>query len=234
MSCGYDRSVRLSIISGAEDPRISRSVILCTCRETRTDIPLTQVNSSLFRIVQDRAIWANILEEQRRHFPFPAHLALSPPYARLDSEQLRGLARDIHRFEADWLLPRAVSYVPPHPSSLERRFTHEDAKSIFSIEILLDRWLLCIYKERVIELWELPSSGAAIVNNGLSSEPLARHHTSLVFGTSGFCASAATHMDDTDGMLTVAVVAYVFASSGVASRHVTKYATVARSANCLR
>lgn len=99
-----------------------------------------------------------------------------------------------------WLLSRTRYFSPGHRQScaLDPIFDNDDgARSIYSIEIFLDRWLLCIYHEKLVEIWDLDS----VIHD--PHKPILC--TSQNIKGAGSFSSAITHLDEQNNLLTIAV-----------------------------
>ncbi|CDO69662.1 hypothetical protein BN946_scf184851.g50 [Trametes cinnabarina] len=99
-----------------------------------------------------------------------------------------------------WLSSRTRYFIPGHRQScaLDPVFDNDGgARSIYSIDIFLDRWLLCIYQEKLVEIWDLDS----VFRD--PHKPILC--TSQNIGGIGSFSSAITRLDEGTNVLTVAV-----------------------------
>ncbi|KAI1793473.1 hypothetical protein LXA43DRAFT_1123145 [Ganoderma leucocontextum] len=141
-----------------------------------------------------------MLRTQSRSLPLPYHLKSPSSWTPLASEQIETAVRRLHTVDCTWLLPRSTYFVPGHAEScaLEPVFINQDgSRTIYSISIFLDRWLLCIYHEKLVELWDLDS-----VFDSPHKPVLC---TSQQLKGVGSFSSAITHIDEDDQVLTIAV-----------------------------
>ncbi len=141
-----------------------------------------------------------MLRVQSRSLPLPYHLKSPSSWTPLASQQIETAVRRLHIVDHTWLLPRSTYFVPGHSAScaLDPVFINEDgSRTIYSISIFLDRWLLCIYHEKLVELWDLDS----VFDN--PHKPVLC--TSQQLKGVGSFSSAITHIGEHDQVLTVAV-----------------------------
>ena len=160
----------------------------------------TQSCTRLSALSHDRQQWLQILREQRCCLPLPSHLNHPPSWISLSSSDTEALVRHLHIVNRTWLLPRSQYFVPGHRKGClldPAREDNDGARTIYSINVFLDRWLLCIYHEKMVEIWDLDS--------------VARDPHKPVLCTSqriegeGSFTSAITHLNEEDDILTVAV-----------------------------
>ncbi|KAI0640750.1 hypothetical protein C8Q79DRAFT_994736 [Trametes meyenii] len=148
----------------------------------------------------DRTVWLHVLRQEEQRLPLPRHLSNATSWAHLPSEHLESVVRRLHAVARCWLSPPTHYYIPAHRQScaLDPIFDNDDgARSIYSIEVFLDRWLLCIYHEKLVEIWDLDS-----VLHDPGKPILCTSHN--VKGTGSF-SSAMMHLDEETNLLTIAV-----------------------------
>ncbi|KAI0832013.1 hypothetical protein BC628DRAFT_575856 [Trametes gibbosa] len=149
---------------------------------------------------QDHTVWLHILRQEAQRLPLPHHITDPASWTRLSSAQLEATVRRICIVHHTWRLPRTHYFLPSHRLScaLDPIFDNDDgARSIYSIEILLDRWLLCIYHEKLVELWDLD----AVLQH--PHKPILCTSQNIK-GTGSF-TSAITHLDEQSNIVTIAV-----------------------------
>ncbi|KAI0369106.1 hypothetical protein BV20DRAFT_410908 [Pilatotrama ljubarskyi] len=149
---------------------------------------------------QDRSVWLHILRRQGHRLPLPRHIADSSTWTHIPSTHLEAIVQRLHTVECTWLSPRTHYFAPGHRQScaLDPIFDNDDgARSIYSLEIFLERWLLCIYHEKLVEIWDLDSV--------LHNPHKALLCTSQNIKGNGSFSSAITHLDEDTNLLTVAV-----------------------------
>lgn len=160
----------------------------------------TQTCTRLCVVTQDRSAWLQMLRTQSRSLPFPYYLRSPSSWTSLTSEQIQTAVRRLHIVDDTWLLSRSTYFVPGHSAScaLDPVFMNDDgSRTIYSINIFLDRWLLCIYHEKLVELWDLDS----VFDN--PHKPVLC--TSQQLKGVGSFSSAITHIDEQGEILTIAV-----------------------------
>ncbi|OJT11205.1 hypothetical protein TRAPUB_12249 [Trametes pubescens] len=149
---------------------------------------------------QDHSVWLHILRREGEHLPLPRHIADLSSLVQLSSAQLEAVVRRLCTVNRTWLLSRTHYFSPGHRQScaLDPIFDNDDgARSIYSIEIFLDRWLLCIYHEKLVEIWDLDS----VIDD--PHKPILC--TSQNIRGAGSFSSAITHLDEDSNLLTIAV-----------------------------
>ncbi|KAI0331663.1 hypothetical protein GY45DRAFT_599432 [Cubamyces sp. BRFM 1775] len=168
------------------------------------DIPditaLGETCQRLRDLTQDRSVWLLMLSQEAQRLPLPRQLEDRTMWADLSSVQLMSIVRRLRDVGRTWLSPRMHYFVPGHRQScaLDPIFDSESgARSIYSIEILLDRWLLCIYHEKLVEIWDLDS----VLHD--PHKPILC--TSQNISGHGSFSSAITHLDEKTNILTIAV-----------------------------
>ncbi|KAI8985533.1 hypothetical protein BD414DRAFT_57433 [Trametes punicea] len=163
-------------------------------------IALGEASRRLHDLTQDRSVWLQILREEAPRLPLPRHIRNALSWTRLSSQDLMSVVRRLRRVDQTWLFPRTHYFVPGHRLScaLDPVYDNDDgARSIYSLDIFLDRWLLCVYQEKLVEIWDLdsvlhdPHKPILCTSHGISG--------------SGSFSSAITHLDEESKILTVAV-----------------------------
>ncbi|KAI0741664.1 hypothetical protein C8Q80DRAFT_147997 [Daedaleopsis nitida] len=163
-------------------------------------VALRKTCAPLYTLTQDRYVWLYILREQSRSVPLPPHLEHPSSWAHLPIDELEVLVRRIQMVDRNWLRPRSHYFLPGHCTScsLDPVFNNDDgARTIYSIEVFLDRWLLCIYHEKLVEVWDLDS----VIYDPL--QPILC--TSTQIKAAGSFSAAMTFLGRLDNILTIAV-----------------------------
>ena len=118
----------------------------------------------------------------------------------LSYHELEDIVRELRAVNRVWLVPRTGYFIPAHREScaIDPDFKNDDgARSIFLIDVFFDRWLLCIYHEKTVEIWDLQSA---------KEEPdkpvLCISHK---IRSAGSFTSAIPQLDEKSNVLTVAV-----------------------------
>ncbi|EMD39177.1 hypothetical protein CERSUDRAFT_93221 [Gelatoporia subvermispora B] len=77
----------------------------------------------------------------------------------MTSFQIEELVKAVHRIDQTWLLPREPLKILGRPSSPytgpQDRADPGDVKTILAMDMFSDRWLLCVFHERLVQLWDL-------------------------------------------------------------------------------
>ncbi|KAI0766655.1 hypothetical protein BD413DRAFT_569414 [Trametes elegans] len=170
------------------------------CLEFQDIITLGKTCKRLHDPTQDRSIWLHLLRQQQKRLPFPHHISEPSKWAHLSTSSLTSVVRRLRVVEHTWLSERTHYFVPGHrmSCSLDPIFDNDDgARSIYTVEIYLDRWLLCVYHEKIVELWDLDS----VLHD--PHKPIVCTSQN-VRGTGSF-SSASTHLDEENSILTIAV-----------------------------
>ena len=144
-------------------------------------------------------MWLQILHSQSRYLPLPSHLGEPSTWTSLSTSEIESTVRRLHTVNRTWLLPRSAFFVPEHVEScaLDSASGNDDgSRTIYSIDIFLDRWLLCIYHEKLVELWDLDSAFRE------PDKPLLC--TCQQLKGAGSFSSAITNLDEQNNVLTIA------------------------------
>lgn len=100
----------------------------------------------------DRSIWINLLRTQDKYLPLPTTLRLS----QLSTPQVESVAITTQRIAKSWPAPR-----PEAPRKLQPK----SGEVLLGIELYLDKWLLSVYSDGLVYLWDVANS--SIVNPGV-------------------------------------------------------------------
>lgn len=109
-------------------------------------------------ITRDKALWLSLLRVQSRRLPL--HIPKSNrTLSDLQPTEIERLVLSAHHIDRTWLLPRQ-GLISPYLSSKSSLGSCSDNvsgdfRSISSMDIFFDRWLVCIYCEGIVELWDL-------------------------------------------------------------------------------
>lgn len=103
-----------------------------------------ETGAHLASITQDKLIWAKLVQKQRGRIPLP-------PDARenLDewtSDALETLVLLNELVDSLWLVPRQSA-----PVKLNEKMRN---KSLIGLEIFSDRWVLAVYADGFVNLWD--------------------------------------------------------------------------------
>ncbi|KAI0695340.1 hypothetical protein C8T65DRAFT_665439 [Cerioporus squamosus] len=163
-------------------------------------LALRKTCKRLNSLTRDHHAWLVMLHTQESYAPLPPHLRDPHCWTHLSSSELETVVRRLHEIHRTWLLRRSTYFLPSHDEScmLDPLFSNDDgARTIYSVEIFLDRWLLCIYHEKLVEIWDLDSAVRSPHQPMLCRRQRVR-------GADSF-SSAITHFNHLDDILTIAV-----------------------------
>lgn len=123
-------------ISGNDTVRHRPTMTLQTCK-------------TLNLATRARSLWLGLLRHQQTHLPLPIGARSTDDTQALTQNQLEHIVRSSHITSMRWLDTRPEHPFRPRPSRL--------GESIILFEIFLERYLVCIYAEGVISVWDLGS-----------------------------------------------------------------------------
>ncbi|KXN86742.1 hypothetical protein AN958_09733 [Leucoagaricus sp. SymC.cos] len=104
----------------------------------------------LQEIAQDKSIWGSLLANQRSNYPIPPWLDFSKSPASLRSISQVDLERAVVTIQR---VARAWRRKRPTPLRVQPRL----GDMLLTLEMFLDRWLLVVYAEGLICLWDTAS-----------------------------------------------------------------------------
>ncbi|KAI0077755.1 hypothetical protein K474DRAFT_1050288 [Panus rudis PR-1116 ss-1] len=126
---------------------------------------------TLYHLAQEKTLWISYF--QRLHnarmipdflvYPFASSGApLSVELSKWPLRSIQHVVTSIVRIDRSWLNARyrshaLISRINSDPRQLANASLLEDSSptTILSIEVFLDRWLLAVYRESLVELWDL-------------------------------------------------------------------------------
>lgn len=111
---------------------------------------LYQTCIKLCEITHDHALWMDFLSVQQRRLPLPPHLRRPPSSVDLPSTVLESAVTSTYRVAQSWMLPRQT-----HPIKLVPKL----GDSLLGLQVFLDRWLLSIYSDGLVHLWDIGDKG---------------------------------------------------------------------------
>ncbi|OSX64117.1 hypothetical protein POSPLADRAFT_1069597 [Postia placenta MAD-698-R-SB12] len=112
-------------------------------------------------LTRDRLLWLDLLHTTNGQLPLPSAVARDPNATARDlsSTEIERLVLSYHCVERTWLRRRvsSVTLEPRPKGSVDLEFdSHTDgSRTILALDVFLDRFLLCVYHERLIEVWDL-------------------------------------------------------------------------------
>ncbi|KAI0917874.1 hypothetical protein AcV5_002701 [Taiwanofungus camphoratus] len=173
-------------------------------------ISLRKTCTIIYHLTHDRSLWSSLLQCQQYQLPLPASAVRDIPafIASLSSEELEHLVISNDLTDRTWLLPRhpPISLNLSPCCSVQSQYKVEDGgtKTILLIEVFLDRWLLSVSHERLVEVWDL-HPGASWTNKWRDGNiPPTLHISRRLPGTSMFLSCTACLNED-DNTLILAV-----------------------------
>lgn len=102
----------------------------------------------LTRVSHDRSLWLSVLYHQKyNNLPLPPRFHDLSWLSGIEVSYLEQQVIAIHRTHYSWLLARDG----PARQSLQPKV----GQCLLSLNIFLDKWLLCVYAEGSISLWEI-------------------------------------------------------------------------------
>lgn len=120
------------------------------------DVPcilsLRQTSTIFNRVTRERVPWLSKLREQQydRHLPFPAQVRKVSSIPNISTSDIEKTCVLADRVDRSWLLPR---------SQEQRKLPQSFGRTIINLEVYLERWLLVVYSNGMVALWDMSSSG---------------------------------------------------------------------------
>ncbi|KDQ50750.1 hypothetical protein JAAARDRAFT_41839 [Jaapia argillacea MUCL 33604] len=133
-------------------------LLIATLLDVEGILALRMTCKALAEATFDRSIWLGLIHHQQNYLPFPPGARSSDPLTQLTSAELEKLVISASLVERSWLLPRETS---------ARRFTPKLGQHILAFELFLDRFLLCVYSEGVVAVWDLDDTSGVEDSPGL-------------------------------------------------------------------
>ncbi len=166
-------------------------------------------------LAKDRALWIAFYHRQTYELPTPyplGHFSCNGLESDTRTSDIETLVLTVNRTENTWLLPRSkprsLSRIPTYNFDYPLMSSRIDPGAILSIDVLLNRWLLAVYQEGQVELWDLaPQTLPCGYDIGFhwdhgSSTPVKRELRYQIQGPASCTASVASVAD---GSITLAV-----------------------------
>ncbi|KII87227.1 hypothetical protein PLICRDRAFT_248449 [Plicaturopsis crispa FD-325 SS-3] len=104
-------------------------------------------------ITRDRTIWLSLLHRQKSHIPFEPGVRDPDVLCTYTASQLEDIVAYGHSTQQKWQLPRQGAPSRLYPKA---------GNAILAMQVLCDRWLLIVYCEGLIYLWDLGRPGARV------------------------------------------------------------------------
>lgn len=100
-------------------------------------------------MTRDKSLWIHLLRVQEKifHLPLDQWSGSTPSLVDLPAADIEFRVRSANSIANAWPLPRKSNAVKLLPKSSE--------SSILGLQVFLDRWLLSVYSEGLLYLWDL-------------------------------------------------------------------------------
>ncbi|OBZ73604.1 hypothetical protein A0H81_05973 [Grifola frondosa] len=145
------------------EPTVEIVLYIASFLDLEEILNFKQTCSAIYHWSQDKSLWLSLARYQSDHMPFPPYLIHSADLALLSLVELEQLVTSTSYIDRTWLLPRKApsSLRPEVKSGVDNTYEddNDSTKTFLSLQIFFSRWLLCVYKERVVELWDLQHNG---------------------------------------------------------------------------
>jgi len=129
----------------------------------------------------------------------------------MSSADIERLVLSTYRIEKAWLHPRnpPATLTPRPRPSLDYADINSDlghARTILALDVFSDRWLLCVYYEQLLEVWDLLPNGAAPLDGSQQDEaaPPVCYLSKRLPG-SGLCTSSCACLEEDGSAIIVAI-----------------------------
>ncbi|KZT21192.1 hypothetical protein NEOLEDRAFT_1139827 [Neolentinus lepideus HHB14362 ss-1] len=109
-------------------------------------LSLRKTCRTLSDLTREKSLWFDIIRRQQRYLPLPPGARAHDSLADFTSSHLESIVTKAYNVERTWRIPR---------QSILKKFAPHFGSFILALELFLDRWLLCVYSEGVIALWDL-------------------------------------------------------------------------------
>ncbi|KAE9390461.1 hypothetical protein BT96DRAFT_1024562 [Gymnopus androsaceus JB14] len=111
-------------------------------------ISLRQTCTHLALITEDKLIWANVIQQQRARLPLPSNARQN--LEDWTSDALEALVISNELVDALWLVRRQTAPV---------KLNEKRGELLIGLQVFLDRWILAIYSDGFINLWDMETPG---------------------------------------------------------------------------
>ncbi|KDR67709.1 hypothetical protein GALMADRAFT_257992 [Galerina marginata CBS 339.88] len=174
-------------------------IMILTNLDSSDILRVRQTCRTLCKTSYDRVIWMSLLQEQLAYLPMPPELAriyhredrLLQSYSTCTIESTVVKAQ---RTAAAWVMPRAVE-----PYKLKK----EVGSNLMGLRMFLDRWLLALYSEGVVHLYDTQPQGKSRRDIEGEIAPVLR--ASLIQEMPNLWTSFAARMDPSGETLVLAL-----------------------------
>lgn len=161
-----------------------------------------ETNRLLNRLTHNRSLWLLKLHEQRYDLGLPLPHCILQASLLIDTPtpQLEKICTTVDKVDRSWLLPHSKD-VDPQKQKLRPSFSH----SIISLEAFLDRWLLCIYYNGTVTLWDMSDPGVRGQHGeGPNIERYSAGRLYTKYSVSGFISSCVYALEKDEQSILVA------------------------------
>lgn len=96
-------------------------------------------------LTTSKSIWVHFIHEQQQNLPLYSNLQGALTFEDVSSADLEAIVIRNRRIQLNWTLPRSLSPHELRPPS---------GKILLGLELFLDRWLLGVYSDGFVHLWD--------------------------------------------------------------------------------
>lgn len=116
---------------------------------------------TLSLLSHDRSLWLAVLHRQQheQNLPLPSFTYHPLALVKISTSELEAITASAYQVDRSWLSPRDSGI-----DQAARSLRPKPAQYLLSLDLFLDRWLLCVYGEGVVSLWDLQPDGRNLQN----------------------------------------------------------------------
>ncbi|EPQ56745.1 hypothetical protein GLOTRDRAFT_121088 [Gloeophyllum trabeum ATCC 11539] len=144
-------------------------------------IRLRKTCTILCDLTREKSVWFDIIRRQQQYLPMPPGARAQDSLAEYTSSELESIATKAYHIERTWKRPRQTPL---------KRFTPHFGSFILALELYRDRWLLCVYSEGVVALWDLEKRPEAEMESSASCRACIRLRGNRPWTSSVSCLDA--------------------------------------------
>ncbi|KIM88167.1 hypothetical protein PILCRDRAFT_249622 [Piloderma croceum F 1598] len=156
-----------------------------------SDVPailsLRKTCTLLNQLSHDITLWLTIISRQKYdlNLPLPRYTHELSSLLEIPTSKLEEVAVSAYNVHRRWLVPRSLATTP--------KLNPKPGLFLLSLEIFLERWLLCVYCEGNISLWDIgtPSSTGRNEEGRSPGSFCVRHQRSTARGLNAWSSCAA-------------------------------------------
>ncbi|EIN09449.1 hypothetical protein PUNSTDRAFT_51726 [Punctularia strigosozonata HHB-11173 SS5] len=183
--------------------RLPTEVLLdiCFLLEPSDVIAVRKTCSALHALTHEKSLWLRFIRWQQVHLPLPHEFrANTAALSSRETPQLQRVAVEAEASQRKWLR-RRPSNVPILCASDDQEHS---LHSIIHLQLYLRRWMLCVYMEDLLVVWDLDSmDGTGTVRRVWRKVDLLKHTLNLPGGIQ--CSSAISAMYVNENAISLAV-----------------------------